>query len=65
VLTNAPVAMRMGEIKELAAACNNVQIIPCDVSKNEDMENLIDRSMEILGGKIDFILHYVVVVNYF
>lgn len=59
VLTNAPVAMRMGEIKELAAACNNAQIIPCDVSKNEDMENLIDKSMEILGGKIDFILHSV------
>jgi enoyl-[acyl-carrier protein] reductase I len=59
VLTNAPVAMRMGEIKELASACNNAQIIPCDVSKNEDMENLIDKSMEILGGKIDFILHSV------
>ena len=59
VLTNAPIAMRMGEINNLAVACNNAQIIPCDVSKNEDMENLIDKSMEILGGKIDFILHSV------
>jgi enoyl-[acyl-carrier protein] reductase I len=59
VLTNAPIAMRMGEINNLATACNNAQIIPCDVSKNEDMENLITKSMEILGGKIDFILHSV------
>jgi enoyl-[acyl-carrier protein] reductase I len=58
VLTNAPVAMRMGEIKELSTICN-AQVIPCDVSKNEDMDNLIDKSMEILGGKIDFILHSV------
>ncbi|GAB1449672.1 enoyl-ACP reductase [Bacteroidota bacterium] len=59
VLTNAPIAMRMGEINNLAAACGNAQIIPCDVSKNEDMENLISKSMEILGGKVDFILHSV------
>lgn len=59
VLTNAPVAMRMGEIKNLSAACGNAQVIPCDVSKDEDMENLIDQSMQALGGKIDFILHSV------
>lgn len=59
VLTNAPIAMRMGEINNLAETCNNSQIIPCDVSKSSDMENLIERSMEILGGKIDFILHSV------
>ncbi len=59
VLTNAPIAMRMGEINQLAAICGNAQIIPCDVSKNEDMENLVDKSMEILGGKFDFVLHSV------
>ncbi|MEI6507809.1 MAG: SDR family oxidoreductase [Bacteroidota bacterium] len=59
VLTNAPVAMRMGEINILAKACNNAQVIPCDVSKDEDMNNLITKSMEILGGKIDFVLHSV------
>jgi enoyl-[acyl-carrier protein] reductase I len=59
VLTNAPIAMRMGEIKNLAAVCNNAQIISCDVSKDDDMTNLITQSMEILGGKIDFILHSV------
>lgn len=59
VLTNAPLAMRMGEINKLAAACGDAKIIPCDVSKNEDMENLITQSLEILGGKIDFVLHSV------
>jgi enoyl-[acyl-carrier protein] reductase I len=59
VLTNAPIAMRMGEINNLAAACGNAQIIPCDVSKDEDMQNLVTKSMEILGGKVDFILHSV------
>lgn len=57
-LTNAPVAMRLGAINQLAAECN-AQIIPADVMLNADMENLIDKSVEILGGKIDFILHSV------
>lgn len=57
-LTNAPIAMRMGAINDLAAQCN-AQIIPADVTSDADMENLIDKSMEILGGKIDFVLHSV------
>src|SRR5690606_26702642 len=56
VLTNAPIAMRMGEINNLAEQTNS-QIIPADATSDEDLENLIDQSMEILGGKIDFILH--------
>ena len=56
VLTNAPVALRMGEIDELAKKTGS-QIIPADATNNEDIESLIDQSMEILGGKIDFILH--------
>ncbi|HCS20981.1 MAG TPA: enoyl-ACP reductase [Bacteroidetes bacterium] len=58
VLTNAPIALRMGEINELAAKCN-AQIIPADVTSEEDMNALIDQSMEVLGGKLDFILHSV------
>ncbi len=57
-LTNAPIALRMGEINELAAKCN-AQVIPADVTLEADLENLIQQSMEILGGKIDFILHSV------
>ncbi|MCO5269274.1 MAG: SDR family oxidoreductase [Brumimicrobium sp.] len=56
VLTNAPVALRMGEINELAAQTGS-QIIGADATSEEDLSNLIDQSMEILGGKIDFILH--------
>lgn len=56
VLTNAPVAMRLGEINELATKLN-AEIIPADATSVEDLENLISKSMEILGGKLDFILH--------
>ncbi len=56
VLTNAPIAMRMGEINKLDENTYS-QIIPADATSLEDLENLIDKSMEILGGKIDFILH--------
>lgn len=56
VLTNAPVAMRLGEINELATKLN-AQVIPADATSIEDLENLINKSVEILGGKIDFILH--------
>jgi enoyl-[acyl-carrier protein] reductase I len=56
VLTNAPIAMRMGEINGLAAKTNS-QIIPADATSLEDLENLVVKAMEILGGKIDFVLH--------
>ncbi|WP_038031098.1 enoyl-ACP reductase FabI [Thermonema rossianum] len=55
-LTNAPVALRMGKIKELAEQCNT-EVIPADATSVEDLENLYKRSMELLGGKIDFVLH--------
>ncbi|MDC0337987.1 SDR family oxidoreductase [Flavobacteriales bacterium] len=56
VLTNAPIAMRMGEINKLAETTGS-QIIPADATSVEDLENLISQAVEILGGKIDFILH--------
>ena len=56
ILTNAPVAMRMGEINKLAAIVN-APVIPCDVSSNEDVLNLITKSVEHFGGGVDFILH--------
>ncbi len=56
VLTNAPIAMRMGEINNLAEKTGS-KVIPADATSVEDIENLISQSMEILGGKIDFILH--------
>ena len=56
VLTNTPMAMRFGEINELAQKCNST-IIPADATSLEDIENLFIKSQEILGGKIDFVLH--------
>ena len=56
VLTNAPASIRMGELDVLAKNTNS-QIIPADATSIEDLENLIEKSMEILGGKIDFVLH--------
>lgn len=55
-LTNAPVAMRFGKINELAEKLN-AEIIPADATSMEDLENLITKSMEVLGGKLDFVLH--------
>ncbi len=56
VLTNAPIAMRMGQIKALAEKTGS-EIIPADATNEEDLQNLVSKSMELLGGKIDFVLH--------
>ncbi|MDO9000392.1 enoyl-ACP reductase [Sediminibacterium sp.] len=56
VLTNAPIAMRMGEINKLAAQTNS-KIIPADATSVEDIEKLYTEAMAHLGGKIDFVLH--------
>jgi enoyl-[acyl-carrier protein] reductase I len=56
VLSNAPVALRMGTINELAEKTKS-EIIPADATSMKDLDMLFDRSMEIFGGKIDFVLH--------
>lgn len=56
VLTNAPIAMRMGSINVLAEKTGS-QIIPADATNVADLENLVTKAVEILGGKIDFVLH--------
>ena len=56
VLSNAPIAMRMGRINELAKKTGS-QVIAADATSEEDLENLVKQSVEILGGKLDFILH--------
>lgn len=56
VLTNAPIAMRMGSIKKLAEQTGS-EIIPADATSVEDLENLVTKAQEILGGKLDFVLH--------
>lgn len=55
-LSNTPVACRMGEVVELGKKCN-AELIPADATNVEDIENVFKKSMEVLGGKIDFVLH--------
>ena len=56
VLTNAPVAIRMGTIAELAEKTGS-EVISADATSMKDLEALFIRSMEIFDGKIDFVLH--------
>lgn len=55
VLSNAPIALRLGELDELAEA-TNAKILPCDVSKEDEVEQLMNDTKEELGS-VDFILH--------
>jgi enoyl-[acyl-carrier protein] reductase I len=56
ILSNAPVAMRLGKINELAAKCNT-EVIGADATLVEDWEKLYNETTQKLGGKIDFVLH--------
>lgn len=56
VLTNAPVAIRMGTIGELAEKTGS-EVISADATSMKDLEGLFNRSLEVFGGKIDFVLH--------
>lgn len=55
-LTNTPVAVRMGEVNALAEKLQ-AEVIPADATNVEDLEVVFSNSMDILGGKIDFVLH--------
>jgi enoyl-[acyl-carrier protein] reductase I len=56
VLTNSPVAVRMGTINELAKITSG-KVIVADATSMVDIDRLISESMEIFGGRFDFILH--------
>lgn len=56
VLTNTAMAARMGETQGLAEQLGTI-FVPADATSVEDLENLIDKTMEHFGGKFDFILH--------
>lgn len=56
VLTNAPIALRMGSINKLAETTNS-KVIPADATSMEDLRGLYKEAMEHLGGKLDFVLH--------
>ncbi len=55
-LSNTPVAVRMGDVSKLGEKLN-AEVLPADATNVEDLEMVFEKSMEILGGKIDFVLH--------
>ena len=55
-LSNTPIAIRMGELSQLGERLC-AEIIPADATSVDDLSNVFTKSMEVLGGKIDFVLH--------
>ncbi|NBV13276.1 MAG: enoyl-ACP reductase [Sphingobacteriia bacterium] len=55
ILTNAPVALRMGAVQQLAERTQS-PLVGADATNVEDIKKLIDTA-ESTFGKIDFILH--------
>ncbi|MFZ1679069.1 MAG: SDR family oxidoreductase [Saprospiraceae bacterium] len=55
-LTNAPVAMRFGTIQKLGEQLN-AEVISADATSIEDLKSLFEKSVDILGGPLDFVLH--------
>ena len=58
VLSNSPIALRKKDIFELAKKTNS-QVISTDITIVPEIEDLFVESMQVLGGKIDFVLHAV------
>ncbi|MFA7617059.1 MAG: SDR family oxidoreductase [Moheibacter sp.] len=55
ILSNAPVALRMGTLNQLAEETGS-EIIGADATSMEDLSNLFDSALEKFG-KLDFVLH--------
>src|SRR6478609_8396898 len=56
VLTNAPVALRMGEINKLAEAVE-APVVGADVTNMDDLKNLFEEAQKHFNGGVDFVLH--------
>jgi enoyl-[acyl-carrier protein] reductase I len=55
-LSNTMTALRFGQLDELAEKCS-AEVIPADATNVQDLNNVFEKSMEALGGKVDFVLH--------
>lgn len=55
-LSNTPVAVRMGDVSKLGEKLG-AEVILADATNVDDLEMVFQRSMDVLGGKIDFVLH--------
>lgn len=56
IISNTPMAIRMGDVDALAKKCNAI-IVPADASNVAEIENVFNVAMNHFGGKIDFLLH--------
>lgn len=58
VLTNTELALRLGKLQQLSSEIG-APVIPADATSVEDLEHLVDGTMEHFGGQFDFVLHAV------
>jgi len=58
VLSNVESAIKLGDIRRLAEE-NDMPLLACDVTDTTDIRQLLEQAQELLGGKIDFVLHAV------
>jgi enoyl-[acyl-carrier protein] reductase I len=56
ILSNAPVALRFGEIDRLAEKCGS-EVIAADATEVNDLEKVFSGAMKKFDGKVDFVLH--------
>ena len=56
VLSNTAAACRMGEVRELSAE-TGAELIAADATSVEELGLVFERAQEVLGGKLDFVLH--------
>lgn len=56
VLSNAPIALRLGVLDALGEQTQS-PIIPCDATSDDDIKALLAQTKEHFGGGVDFILH--------
>jgi enoyl-[acyl-carrier protein] reductase I len=56
VLTNTPIALRMGTIDELADKTSS-KLVAADATNVSDLEALFEQALDHFGGKFDFVLH--------
>ena len=54
-LSNTAIAIRMGQVNDLAKQLN-CEVIAADATSYEDLQEVFRRSQEVLGGKIDFVV---------
>ena len=55
-LSNVAVALRIGALDDLAEACGEASVIPCDATNMDELKELFTRVKEEMG-EVDFIVH--------